>query len=185
MRSDVFWGELLDASRLISFFPLNFRFSSLLVSDFFGIDLSNTQSLWIVILGLLIVPTGREYPWTNIWISINVVGVIRFSLSLSSKLWQVFSAFAWKRKAQKFLKQITREFSSDECCICHDCLIEYISLDCNHCFHLHCLLKWLRNNGTCPICRSEISNGLTKIMTKIPSEVDLYDSRGFFQVMIR
>ncbi|PWA00581.1 hypothetical protein BB558_003383 [Smittium angustum] len=45
---------------------------------------------------------------------------------------------------------------------CGICMEEYIindkvvSLSCNHEFHEDCILKWLRVNGTCPICRITI-----------------------------
>lgn len=33
--------------------------------------------------------------------------------------------------------------------------------ECNHCFHGHCLVNWVKVNGNCPICRSlwkEVAN---------------------------
>ncbi len=26
---------------------------------------------------------------------------------------------------------------------------------CNHAFHIHCIMKWLEKNNTCPMCRAE------------------------------
>ena len=30
--------------------------------------------------------------------------------------------------------------------------------ECNHCFHLECISRWLRNNNTCPLCGAEWAN---------------------------
>ncbi|KAG6471466.1 hypothetical protein ZIOFF_068908 [Zingiber officinale] len=64
-----------------------------------------------------------------------------------------------------------RGFTSDErvlpkedagCCIC---LTSYedgnslLSLLCNHHFHSSCIVKWLRINATCPLCKYHILNG--------------------------
>ena len=27
--------------------------------------------------------------------------------------------------------------------------------ECNHCFHLECISRWLRSNNTCPLCSAE------------------------------
>lgn len=29
-------------------------------------------------------------------------------------------------------------------------------LDCRHCFHLHCIKRWVQNSPTCPVCRKNI-----------------------------
>ncbi|XP_063306349.1 E3 ubiquitin-protein ligase TTC3 [Pelobates fuscus] len=56
----------------------------------------------------------------------------------------------------KFQKSNKCEFPSDEpCIICHDELRQYPlhMLDCGHCFHKHCITKWLHTQSTCPTCR--------------------------------
>ena len=47
--------------------------------------------------------------------------------------------------------------------ICSICLDNYSNpeiklnkLPCNHIFHKDCIQEWLKNNDTCPECRSEI-----------------------------
>lgn len=51
--------------------------------------------------------------------------------------------------------------------ICPICLLEFsasfcaIELPkCKHCYHEKCLLGWIRNNSTCPYCRSDIKKEL-------------------------
>eukprot|EP00262_Sarcandra_glabra_P000571 TRINITY_DN10684_c0_g2_i1.p1 TRINITY_DN10684_c0_g2~~TRINITY_DN10684_c0_g2_i1.p1 ORF type:complete len:349 (+),score=18.72 TRINITY_DN10684_c0_g2_i1:113-1159(+) len=49
-----------------------------------------------------------------------------------------------------------------ECCICltaYDDGAELHSLPCNHHFHSTCIVKWLRINATCPLCKYNILKG--------------------------
>ena len=46
----------------------------------------------------------------------------------------------------------------DECLICMDNykvgeFVRNLS-NCNHCYHKKCIDKWLKKNGSCPICRN-------------------------------
>ncbi|KAF8326397.1 uncharacterized protein EI90DRAFT_1950293 [Cantharellus anzutake] len=47
----------------------------------------------------------------------------------------------------------------NECAICKDSFEvqqETISLPCKHIFHDECILPWIRQSGTCPVCRYEL-----------------------------
>ncbi|MQL96256.1 hypothetical protein Taro_028933 [Colocasia esculenta] len=49
-----------------------------------------------------------------------------------------------------------------ECCIClsqYEEGSELCSLPCNHHFHSGCIVKWLRINATCPLCKYSILKG--------------------------
>lgn len=49
-----------------------------------------------------------------------------------------------------------------ECCICltaYEDGTELHSLPCNHHFHSSCIVKWLRINATCPLCKYNIVKG--------------------------
>ncbi|KAF6163865.1 hypothetical protein GIB67_024720 [Kingdonia uniflora] len=49
-----------------------------------------------------------------------------------------------------------------KCCICLSKYVEGAelhTLPCNHHFHCGCLVKWLRINATCPLCKFNILNG--------------------------
>lgn len=46
--------------------------------------------------------------------------------------------------------------NSPECSICLDVIAKGIKTPCNHIFHTHCILIWLKENDNCPLCRSII-----------------------------
>ncbi|KAK1314740.1 E3 ubiquitin protein ligase RIE1 [Acorus calamus] len=49
-----------------------------------------------------------------------------------------------------------------ECCICispYEGGVEIHELPCNHHFHSSCIIKWLRINATCPLCKYNILKG--------------------------
>eukprot|EP00826_Nyctotherus_ovalis_P055039 TRINITY_DN7280_c0_g1_i20.p2 TRINITY_DN7280_c0_g1~~TRINITY_DN7280_c0_g1_i20.p2 ORF type:complete len:191 (-),score=34.73 TRINITY_DN7280_c0_g1_i20:164-736(-) len=56
----------------------------------------------------------------------------------------------------------TARSSSDLCIICmrnyaEDDKVILMPCDPRHCFHEECILTWLEQNNTCPICKSEIT----------------------------
>ncbi|OVA13813.1 zinc finger protein [Macleaya cordata] len=49
-----------------------------------------------------------------------------------------------------------------ECCICLSQYVDGVelhTLPCNHHFHCGCIVKWLRINATCPLCKYNILHG--------------------------
>ncbi|KAL2347770.1 hypothetical protein Fmac_001770 [Flemingia macrophylla] len=49
-----------------------------------------------------------------------------------------------------------------ECCIClcsYEDGVELHALPCNHHFHSSCIVKWLKMNATCPLCKYNILKG--------------------------
>ncbi|KAF8398168.1 hypothetical protein HHK36_017094 [Tetracentron sinense] len=49
-----------------------------------------------------------------------------------------------------------------ECCICLSQYVDGVelhTLPCNHHFHCRCIVKWLRINATCPLCKYNILKG--------------------------
>ncbi|KAG8493119.1 hypothetical protein CXB51_010648 [Gossypium anomalum] len=49
-----------------------------------------------------------------------------------------------------------------ECCIClssYEDGVDLHSLPCNHHFHSTCILRWLKTNATCPLCKYNILKG--------------------------
>jgi integrator complex subunit 11 len=53
-----------------------------------------------------------------------------------------------------------------ECCIClmsYDDGVELHTLPCNHHFHSTCIVKWLKMNATCPLCKYNILKGLEQV----------------------
>ncbi|XP_063812625.1 E3 ubiquitin-protein ligase TTC3 isoform X2 [Pseudophryne corroboree] len=49
----------------------------------------------------------------------------------------------------------SESYNDEPCIICHDELKQFPVhfLDCGHCFHKHCIKKWLNTQSTCPTCR--------------------------------
>ncbi|GAB4828696.1 E3 ubiquitin protein ligase rie1 [Ancistrocladus abbreviatus] len=53
-----------------------------------------------------------------------------------------------------------------ECCIClssYEDGAELHALPCNHHFHASCIVKWLKMNATCPLCKYNILKGSEQI----------------------
>ncbi|KAJ4909788.1 hypothetical protein Rs2_04409 [Raphanus sativus] len=49
-----------------------------------------------------------------------------------------------------------------DCCIClssYEDGTELVTLPCNHHFHSTCIVKWLKMNATCPLCKFNIVEG--------------------------
>lgn len=53
-----------------------------------------------------------------------------------------------------------------ECMICFEKVCKIYDLKCKHIFHMHCILKWLYQNNTCPLCR-------------IPAVLGIFNGRYF------
>jgi hypothetical protein len=64
---------------------------------------------------------------------------------------------------QQFISNIIPIFrnnnSNEECCICMDTgnIVDWSILQCGHKFHYSCILIWISNNRTCPVCRIHVS----------------------------
>ena len=55
-------------------------------------------------------------------------------------------------------KENLDELSLVECCVCMEHLKEaddVAYLPCKHCFHFECVVNWLNQHNTCPVCRTE------------------------------
>jgi integrator complex subunit 11 len=53
-----------------------------------------------------------------------------------------------------------------ECCIClsmYEDGCELHTLPCNHHFHAPCIVKWLKMNATCPLCKFNILKGAEQV----------------------
>ncbi|KAJ0169812.1 hypothetical protein K1T71_014418 [Dendrolimus kikuchii] len=49
-----------------------------------------------------------------------------------------------------------RSWTLEECSICFDVMLkdqELMALPCTHNFHSKCIMPWLQNKSTCPVCR--------------------------------
>ena len=49
-----------------------------------------------------------------------------------------------------------RQDTGQECSICYDVIHQPYPLPCAHIFHRTCILQWLTQNPTCPVCRTHV-----------------------------
>lgn len=52
------------------------------------------------------------------------------------------------------------KFTPNDCCICMDAVKRRFILPCGHVFHRKCAHTWLKDNKTCPICRTNVEDKL-------------------------
>lgn len=115
-----------------------------LVDDFVGIDVKY-KTPWESVLGVI-----KE--GVNECTKTSITGVNpMYKQNVTRMLYN---------KALRGLKQ--RAQPSEECCICHKEMVidqqeeQVMCLPCCHEFHPHCISRWLRENNSCPLCRSVV-----------------------------
>lgn len=65
-----------------------------------------------------------------------------------------------------------------DCAICMDVLkttgdeVQTKELPCDHMFHRRCVKKWLKNHGTCPLCRFNVWSVAAESSTDSESDMD-------------
>eukprot|EP01130_Rhizamoeba_saxonica_P016105 TRINITY_DN7373_c0_g1_i1.p2 TRINITY_DN7373_c0_g1~~TRINITY_DN7373_c0_g1_i1.p2 ORF type:complete len:112 (-),score=23.05 TRINITY_DN7373_c0_g1_i1:62-397(-) len=55
-----------------------------------------------------------------------------------------------------------KKYENEMCVVCADQFVdddEAHKLDCNHIYHVDCIIPWLTKHNTCPVCRFELSTG--------------------------
>ena len=60
------------------------------------------------------------------------------------------------KKLKQLIKTIntSKEYSYEKCCICLDNLgIDYVTLNCSHCYHIECVIKLFKCSNNCALCR--------------------------------
>lgn len=68
-------------------------------------------------------------------------------------------SYRYKQHEKKFIEKLLVD--NFTCTICLDIFKEPVGLNCGHMFCSACLLSWLINNRSCPICRLVIAYRLT------------------------
>lgn len=90
-----------------------------------------------------------------------------FSFALDDIMNTIFTNDRTPAMTSEQLQEIPRATISAEqtelqCAICFDDFklneLEVRKLLCNHYFHENCIFPWLRNNASCPVCRSRLPN---------------------------
>ncbi|KAK1365044.1 RING-type E3 ubiquitin transferase [Heracleum sosnowskyi] len=66
----------------------------------------------------------------------------------------------YKQLPVVFYGDLKKEMSAVECCICLGVFEEQdrvkVLPQCGHCFHSHCVDKWLSTRASCPLCRAAL-----------------------------
>jgi E3 ubiquitin-protein ligase RNF115/126 len=71
---------------------------------------------------------------------------------------------ASKSEVEKLQKEIVHEdnlekYKDCECAVCKEAyskLEKTIKMPCNHLFHEDCIIPWLKQHNSCPVCRYEL-----------------------------
>jgi len=59
--------------------------------------------------------------------------------------------------------KVERVYEESECSICFEPLKTlYAALPCGHVYHSDCILKWLTDHRSCPVCRKKMQWTLIK-----------------------
>ena len=64
----------------------------------------------------------------------------------------------------KLTEEIFNKIDSPECAICLDEMLidsEIAYLNCAHCFHRECFLRWIKLQAFCPVCKTDIETKST------------------------
>ncbi|MCL7023447.1 hypothetical protein MKW94_027832 [Papaver nudicaule] len=75
---------------------------------------------------------------------------------------EVVPVAVMEQSACNIITELALPPEDSECCICLSQYVDGVelhSLPCNHHFHSGCIVKWLRINATCPLCKFNILHG--------------------------
>ena len=84
----------------------------------------------------------------------------------------------FKINIEKEINKLSKKINNEECTICKDEIKEGIKLECNHVFHKTCIIEWFNINQTCPLCRIEFIDKITKLL-KLKEKYDLKDFENY------
>jgi hypothetical protein len=103
-----------------------------------------------------------DYSSSTIYTMLGIVFFISCYPSLHLVIKQCYKDCKDKYKLCKLnIRKInsTDNLLLDECSICLEGYVKkdkIVRLNCNHVFHVTCVLPWLKNNNSCPQCRENI-----------------------------
>jgi superfamily II DNA or RNA helicase len=92
--------------------------------------------------------------------------ISNLDISVEQKTTKLKTINAEIEQQEEKIKNLTERISyisSKTCSICMELIRNPIMIECTHIFCGGCLIKWLKNNNSCPYCRSNI-NGTDKLI---------------------
>lgn len=109
-------------------------------------------------------------------ISLPLLGIGALSLILSLIFCCYMWRLKWKAKRERGYRRVKfvcrKKAANETCPVCLEDfeLKEYIAIcHCTHCFHMKCLLEWLRHKNMCPMCKAPVQSGCVSERTGLVS----------------
>lgn len=93
----------------------------------------------------------------TVGMAITAPASCRFYGRVYNKINKEFNRLSIKLKHKQFIKKTSNTKCEEDCVICMDDYLENnkcSELHCGHKFHKKCILKWMNERRTCPLCNS-------------------------------
>lgn len=93
------------------------------------------------------------------------------SRNMQDKVAEMEASINEQTKRRDEILKTAEKFREQNCSICYDVLVNpIVELNCKNLFCAKCMLTWLENQKTCPICRKVTPTSLTYITDSIDTE---------------
>lgn len=101
----------------------------------------------------------------------------------NAKLKTIITEIENQEEKIKNLTERISYISSKTCSICMELITNPILIECTHIFCGGCLIKWLKNNNSCPYCRATI-NGTDKLIAIVNENENNNENNNKTEVLL-